>query len=157
MESLGGMVGDGDVVGVAVQPVGAEGQHHLGAEAAYLQHQAFHHLGGAGVDEGPRMIVCFPALHPRVAVAPYVVTVQAQGADGAGKLHPANLPQRLPGRRPLLTDFALLPQRGGEQAHVHTPARVSRQRTTNRERLVVGVGKAGQQSVFGHFNLPSVL
>ena len=83
-EGFGGVVADGDVVGVAVEPVGAEGQHHLGAEAAHLQHQAFHHLARASFDECPGVIVGLPALHPRVAVSPDIVAVQAQGAHGAG-------------------------------------------------------------------------
>ena len=157
MEGGGGVDADGDVVGVAVEPVGPEGQHHLGAEAAHLQDQALHHDVRVGVDEGTGVIVGLPALHSRVAIAPDVVAVQAQGANGTGQLDLADVSQRFAGGRAFLTDFALLAESGGEQAHVDAAAGVGSEGAAHGERLVVGVCKAGQQSMLGHFNLPPML
>ena len=140
----------GDVVGMAVQPVGAEGQHRLRPEPAHFQRQPRHHFGGIGVGKGAGVAVGLPAVHPRIAVVPDVVAAQPQGLHRAGKLHPADGPQRFPGGRAVLPDFPLLPGRGGKQAHQRPPPGVNRQRPAHRKRLIIRVRETGQQTVFGH-------
>ena len=144
-EGLGGVVADGDVIGVAVEPVGAEGQHDLGAEAAHLQYQPLHHRPGVGVDERLGVVVRLPAGHSGVPVGQHLVALQSQGPHRAGKLHPAYLAQGLPGGGALLPDLPLFPQRGGDETHFDAAPRVLRQHAANREGFVVGVSEAGQQ------------
>ena len=153
MKRLGGMPRYGDMVGMPIQPVGAESERRLRTKTAHFQHQPLHHLGGIGVDQRLGVAVGFPARHPRIAVSPNLVAGQPQRLHRARKLHPPDFPQRFPRRRPLLPDFPLLPQRSGKQTHPHPPPGMGRQSPAHRKSLIIRVRKTSQQTVFGHFHL----
>ena len=136
--------------GVAVQPVGAEAEHHLGAEAAHLQHQPLHHLVGRGANEGPRVLVGSPARHSRVPVAPNVVAGQTQGPHRAGKLDAANPAEGFTGSRSLLPYLALLAEGRGDEPDVDAPLGVGGQDSSHGKGFVVGMGETGKQTVFKH-------
>ena len=144
LKRLGRLMADGDVVGMTVETVPSEGQHHLGAEPAYLLDQLLHHLFRGDIDVRQRVGVGVCAGHSRVPVAQDPVPGESQGADGAGKLGPADLSQGLPGGRALLPDLPLFPGCSGHQAHLDSPGGVGRQCAANGKGLIVGVGEAYQ-------------
>ena len=144
------MVADGDVVGVAVESVLAEGENDLGFEAADLEDQASNDLVLIGLNEGVGMMVVVPAGHAGIAVAEHVVGLDAELLDGLGEFGAADLTDGLAGGRAGLADFAEFAGRGGYEAGGDAAGGVHGDGAADGESFVVGVGEEDEEAMVRH-------
>ena len=149
-EGSGGVITNGDVVGVAVESVQPEGEDHLGTEATNFKHQAGHHFVLAGLNECLGMVVVVPAGHTGITVLEDLVGLDAQFLDSLSQLSATYLADGLAGGGARLTDFAEFAGSGGNQPRGHSPCRVHRDGPADGEGLVVGVGEQDEKTMIGH-------
>ena len=137
------MLVDGDVVGVPVAAVGLEGDHHVGADAAYGADQRAHHFIRRGVDEGAWILVLRRADHAGIAVIQEEQLAHAHGLGGAAQLPFAHLAERLGSGEAGIGDLADLAARGADQGDLHAGGGVMGERAAGAEGFIIGVGKNG--------------
>ncbi len=144
------MVGHGDVVGMAVEAIGAEGEDDLGAETADFRHEGLDDTLGRYVDEGAGVIVGLITLHTGIAMIEKDWVLDTQGATRGLQLLLTHLGQCLTGSRAGLANLALLSEGGAYQADIHSSGGVTGKGATDGKGLVVGVGETDEHSIAGH-------
>lgn len=150
VEGGGRVVAHGDVVGMTVEAIGAEGEDDMGAEAADLGNEGLDDFLGGDVDEGAGMVVGLIALHAGVAVVEDDRLLEAQGAAGGFQFFFTNLREGLTGGRAGLADLTLVTQRGADQADIYSPLSVAGEGASDGEGFIVGMGEANEHSITAH-------